>query len=214
MIAFEEIYNTGPEREREMKPKIIALLGSPRTGGNTATLLDQAIRGAEDAGCITEKVIVPQLNFRPCMEIFHCMENDTCAMKDDITPFYEKFKEMDGLIIATPVMTMGVPGALKSFMDRFQVFYMAKYWRHNSFISDDRAKMRKTLLISIGGMDIPDDFEGVRLTVHAFCEIIDCPYWGEVLQNNMDEINDITTRPEVMAEAYSKGLELGKHLMG
>ena len=196
-----------------MKPKIIALLGSPRINGNTATLLDQAIKGAEDAGCIVEKVVVPHLNFRPCMEIFHCIEKETCAMKDDIVPFYEKFKEMNGLIIATPVMTMGIPGALKSFMDRFQVFYMAKYWRQDSFINDSKKKRRKTLLISIGGMNIPNDFDGVKLTVHAFCEIIDSPYWAEVLQNNMDEIKDISTRPELMEEAYSKGYELGKQLM-
>jgi len=147
------------------------------------------------------------------MEIFHCIENEACAMKDDIVPFYGKFKDMDGLIIATPVMTMGIPGALKSFMDRFQVFYMAKYWRQSSFINDSQKKRRKTLLISIGGMNIPNDFDGVKLTVHAFCEIIDSPYWAEVMQNNMDEIKDISTRPEVMEEAYSKGYELGKQLM-
>ncbi len=191
-----------------MPPKIMALLGSPRTGGNTARLLNEAIRGAEEAGCEVEKVIVPFLKFKPCMEILYCMEHDNCKMEDDITPFYQKFKEMDGLLIATPVMTMGIPGALKSFMDRFQVFYMAKYWRKNSFISDEQRRIRKTLLISIGGMNIPNDFDGILLSVQAFCEIVDCPLWGTVFQNDMDTVQDITTRPEVMKETYSKAFEM------
>jgi multimeric flavodoxin WrbA len=191
-----------------MPPRIIAVLGSPRTGGNTAKLLKQAMQGAEDAGCEVEKVIVPFLKFKPCMEIFHCMEHDDCRMQDEITPFYRKFREMDGLILAAPIMTMGIPGALKSFMDRFQVFYMAKYFRHNSFIPAEHRKIRKTLFISIGGMNIPNDFDGALLTMEAFCEIIDCPLWGTVLQNDMDTVKDIATRPELLEEAYNKALEM------
>lgn len=192
-----------------MAPKIIALLGSPRLGGNTAKLLERAIAGAADAGCQVEKVVVPHLQFRPCMEIFYCTTHENCRMEDDVTPIYQKFREMDGLIVAAPIMTMGIPGALKSFMDRFQVFYMAKYERKHSFISPEHRKRRRTLFISIGGMDIPYDFDGAKLTMEAFCEIIDCPYWGEVLQNDMDRIKDITTRPDVMDAAYKQAFEMG-----
>jgi multimeric flavodoxin WrbA len=197
-----------------MAPKIIALLGSPLTGGNTAKLLDRAIRGAEDAGCEVEKVVVPFLKFRPCMEILYCRDHETCRIQDDMIPFYEKFREMDGLIVAAPIMTMGIPGALKSFMDRFQVFYMAKYERKQSFIPPEHRKRRRALFISIGGMNVPNDFDGAKLTMHAFCEIIDCPCWGEVLQNNMDEIRDIATRPEVMEEAYRKANEMCRCITG
>ena len=37
-----------------MGMKIIGLLGSPLVKGNTAKLLDQALRGAADAGCEVE----------------------------------------------------------------------------------------------------------------------------------------------------------------
>jgi len=196
-----------------MPPQVIALLGSPRVHGNTALLLDEAIRGVEEAGCEVERVSVPHLDFRSCMEIFHCRNHENCAMEDAMTPFYQKFREMDGLIVATPVMTMGIPGALKAFMDRFQVFYMAKYERKASFIPPEQRTRRKALFISIGGMNIPNDFDGVKLTMQAFCNIIDCEYWDEVLQNDMDNIVDIRTRPEVMEEAYVKGRSLGETLL-
>ncbi|MGI6709836.1 MAG: flavodoxin family protein [Bacilli bacterium] len=196
-----------------MSKKVIALLGSPLLEGNTARLLDAAIRGAEDAGCEVEKIAVAHLDVAPCMEIFYCMENETCRIKDDMIEIYDTFREMDGLILATPVMTMGIPGKLKAFMDRFQVFYMAKYYRGESFISPERRKKRKMLFISIAGMNLPTVFDGAKMTVRAFGEIIDCPYWDEVLRNDMDTIQDIRTRPEVMEAAYRKGYELGRLLV-
>ncbi len=122
------------------------------------------------------------MDILPCMEFFQCKGSENCLIEDEMTEIFRKFREMDGLIVATPpVMTMGVPGRLKSFIDRFQVFYMAKYHRGNSFISPERRKKRKMLFISIaGGMNIPNVFDGgVRMTMQAFGgEIIDCPPSG------------------------------------
>ncbi|WP_292728197.1 flavodoxin family protein [Methanoculleus sp.] len=195
-----------------MSKKIIALLGSPLLDGNTAHLLDEAIRGAEEAGCEVEKFEVAHMDVLPCMEFFQCKGSETCLIQDEMEGIFARFREMDGLIIATPVMTMGIPGRLKSFIDRFQVFYMAKYHRGRSFISPERRKKRKMLFISIAGMNIPNVFEGAKMTARAFGEIIDCPYWDEVLRNDMDTIQDITTRPEVVEAAHKKGYELGKLL--
>jgi multimeric flavodoxin WrbA len=117
-----------------MRPMMGALLGSPRPHGNTALLLDQAIRGAEDAGCDVRKIVVPTLEFSACREIYYCRDQPACRITDDVTGLYPFFSTMDSLILATPVMTMGVPGALKSFMDRFQVFYCAKYERKSPLV--------------------------------------------------------------------------------
>ncbi|MCM2465204.1 flavodoxin family protein [Methanoculleus oceani] len=195
-----------------MPKKVIALLGSPVLDGNTARLLDEAIRGAKEAGCEVEKLEVAHMDVLPCMEFFQCMGSETCLIQDEMEGIFRKFRELDGLIVATPVMTMGVPGRLKSFIDRFQVFYMAKYHRGRSLISPEHRKKRKMLFISIAGMNIPNVFDGIRMTMQAFGEIIDCPLWDEVLQNDMDTIRDIRTRPEMMEAAYRKGYELGKLL--
>jgi len=191
-----------------MKPQIIALLGSPVDDGNTARLLSEAIKGAEDAGCSVTKVDVTKLKFSPCMEYFYCEKNDDCMMKDDVSPFLKRFRTVDGLIIASPVMTMGFPGAIKSFMDRFQVFFMAKYVRKDPLVKKEMKKWRKALLISIGGMNVPYDFDGVRLSMRAFCDITDFEYWEDVLQNDMDSIMDITKRPDKIKEAYTKANDM------
>ncbi len=187
-----------------MEADIIALLGSPYSQGNTERLLERAIAGATDAGAKVEKVVVPDLDFEPCMEILNCVHAPACMMIDDLTPFYDRFQEIDGLIVATPVMTMGVPGKLKSFMDRFQVFYNAKYLRNDPLVTREQRKWRRALLLSIGGADIPHDFDGVRYTMGAFCDITDFDLFGEVIQGDMDTLRDVTKKPELMQEAYDK----------
>lgn len=195
-----------------MGVKIIALLGSPLPQGNTAKLLDKAIQGAKDAGAEVEKVEVTNLNIRACREIMFCKEHETCAMKDDMIAIYEKFRDIDGVIIATPVMTMGIPGMLKSFIDRFQVYFMAKYVRKKSLVTEAKRKSRLGLYLGISGMNIPYVFDGAKLTIHAFFDIIDVRYWEDLLIRDMDTLQDLSKYPELLEEAYAKGRELGRLL--
>jgi len=192
-----------------MAIKIIGILGSPLPEGNTAALLDRALQGARDAGCEVEKIVVANLDFQACNEMMFCKEHDTCIMDDDMQQMYQKFREMDGVILATPVMTMGIPGKLKSFMDRFQVFFMAKYVRKKPFFTKEQASRRNGLFICISGMKIPEVFVGVKLSVKAFFDIIDCTYRDELLINDMDTIQDIRTKTDLLDAAYKKGFSLG-----
>jgi NAD(P)H-dependent FMN reductase len=195
-----------------MGKKVIGLLGSPLSDGNTAKLLDRALKGAEDAGCLIEKILVTNLDFQACEEMMFCKDHDTCIIDDDMQQLYLKFKEMDSLIIATPVMTMGIPGKLKSMMDRFQVFFMAKYTRKKPFIPKERRVGRRGLFICISGMKIPEVFVGAKLTARAFFDIIDCQYTDELLISDMDTIRDVTAHPDLLEAAYQKGYALGKSL--
>jgi len=195
-----------------MAGKIIGLLGSPLTEGNTAQLLDRALKGAEDAGCEVEKIVVVNLDFQACQEMMFCKEHETCILDDDMQAMYPKFRDIGGLIVATPVMTMGIPGKLKSFIDRFQVFFMAKYVRKKPFISKEKKEERKGLFICISGMNIPEVFVGAKMTVRAFFDIIDCQYSDELLISDMDTIKDIQAQPGLLEAAYKKGFALGKSL--
>jgi putative NADPH-quinone reductase len=196
-----------------MRKKVIGLLGSPLPEGNTAQLLERAVQGARDAGCEVELIPVTNLDFQGCQEKFFCRDHETCILDDDMQQIYPKFVDMDSLILATPVMTMGIPGTLKSFMDRFQVFFMAKYCRKQPLVSPDQKGMRRGLFICISGMDIPEVFVGAKLTVRAFFDIIDCQYRDELLVNGMDRIKDITTRQDLLDAAYKKGFALGASLV-
>lgn len=197
-----------------MKPRIIALLGSPLPEGNTAKLLNKAIAGAESAGAEVKKISVPDLEFSACREFYFCRENEACIMEDDLSPLLAEFREMDSLILATPVMTMGIPGHLKSFMDRFQVFFCAKYIRKSRLVTKEKRAHRRTLLLSICGMNLPNNFDGVKISVDSFCDVIDCRCDDELLIRDMDTKQDLNRYPEILDEAYQKGVRLAGLLTG
>ncbi|MBR4987185.1 MAG: NAD(P)H-dependent oxidoreductase [Methanocorpusculum sp.] len=196
-----------------MTKMVAAILGSNILGGNTDKLLKEAIRGVEDAGCTVERINAAHINVHACMQTFGCMFEPRCAIEDGFDKYFNILKKADGVIVASPVMTYGVPGALKSFIDRCQPFYMAKYYRKQPFIKPDHAKIRKMLFICIGGMDKDDIFVGPTLTMKAFSDIIDAKYSDELLQNDMDTIGNIEKKPEVLAAAYEKGFALGKGIV-
>jgi putative NADPH-quinone reductase len=191
---------------------VIGILGSPLTEGNTALLLRRALKGAEDAGCTVEEIDVVNLDFEACKEMFFCTEHETCILDDDMQQVYDKIRTADSIILATPVMTMGIPGKLKSFMDRFQVFFMAKYVRKSPLVGKDRAGTRQGLFLCIAGMAVPEVFVGVKLTTRAFFDIIGCRYSDELLISDMDRIKDLGTRSDLLEAAYEKGSALGRAL--
>jgi hypothetical protein len=125
---------------------------------------------------------------------------------------FVKIRDADSIIIATPVMTMGIPGRLKSFMDRFQVFFMAKYIRNQPLVTPEKKKVRRGLFICISGMEGPRSFVGAKLTAKTFFDIIDCPYRDELLISDMDTIRDVRTRQDFLDAAYARGRVLGEAL--
>jgi multimeric flavodoxin WrbA len=195
-----------------MAGRILGILGSPLAEGNTAHLLDRALKGAEDAGCTVEKIVVSNLCFDACQEMMFCRDHETCIVDDDMQQMYPKLRDADSIILATPIMFMGIPGKLKSFMDRCQVFFMGKYLRKKSLVSPEKKAARKALFICISGMNVPEVFVGAKLTTKSFLDIIDCMYWDELLISDMDTIRDVMQQPTLLEAAYTKGLALGKML--
>jgi len=194
-----------------MEKTIVALLGSPLKR-NTSLLLENAISGAEEAGATVLLYHVPYLKFSSCLGIFFCKQYPSCRIEDEVTSLLPILASANGFIIATPVMTMGVPGALKSFIDRCQPFFFAKYTRKEPMVSAELRKSRKTLVLATSGMNRPDNFDGLMQVIHAYCDIIDAPVSDSLFVRDMDTILDLQTRPDLCQQAYEKGAKLAHEI--
>ena len=84
-----------------MPAKLLAFVGSPRKGGNTDVLVDEALDAFREAGGATEKVFLSSLNINPCQGCFACMPEDgldsVCVTRDDMTELYRKMFEADAV---------------------------------------------------------------------------------------------------------------------
>ena len=101
--------------------KVLAINGSPRADGNTATALRIALRELENEGITTELVTIGQKTIRGCLACYQCRERQDhcCAISgDEVNALIPKMIEADGILLGSPVYYSGINGTMKSFLDR------------------------------------------------------------------------------------------------
>lgn len=106
--------------------KLVAVIGSPRKGKATETLVDKAIEGAQansPDSCV-KKINLSDYNIRYCRNCLVCRDTRTndpiskCVINDDMALIYEVLLGSDALIFGTPVHS-GYPTALMmAFLER------------------------------------------------------------------------------------------------
>jgi len=192
-------------------PKIIAIYGSPRRRGNTATLLKKAIEGARDSGADVEEIVLRDLKISPCLEIYGCLQAGECAIKDDFQMVRDKIMRAQGLILASPVFFYTVSAHTKILMDRFQSLWVKKYWIDKTPRNQPTA-MRKALLISVGATKGKKLFDGILLSMRYFFDTIDMELWKPLLYRGLDFEGDVLKFPDYLEEAYEAGREYVKVL--
>ena len=109
--------------------KIIAINGSPRKNGNTATLLKRLVEGAESQNAQTQTVNLYDLDFKGCRSCFACKlvggkSYGKCAVNDGLMPVLRSIEQADALVLGTPVYWSGETGVMRSFLERLQFQYM------------------------------------------------------------------------------------------
>ncbi len=104
--------------------KVLAVVGSPRKGGNTEILVSRIAEGAASVAAAVEMVRLGDLHIRECDGCHACWRGRPCSKDDDMRPLYEKIAACDVLVFATPVYWYGPTALMKAFVDRFVYFQL------------------------------------------------------------------------------------------
>ncbi len=110
--------------------KVLIINGSPKKNGTTATLLNNAVEGVVSQGVETELINLYDLNYKGCLCCLSCKNPNgnsygKCAIKDELTPVFEKIVEADAVIIGSPIYCGSITGAAKSFFERLTIPYIS-----------------------------------------------------------------------------------------
>jgi multimeric flavodoxin WrbA len=98
--------------------KVLAIVASPKRGGNVSNICNRIIEGAKQSGHNTEIINLYDYNIKYCTGCLSCTKNHRCSIEDDFTILFDKEKEADIVIYGTPIYCHDVPGILKNFIDR------------------------------------------------------------------------------------------------
>jgi multimeric flavodoxin WrbA len=189
--------------------QILAIYGSPRRKGNTATLLRHAVRGAVDAGAQVDEIVLRDLKISPCLEIYACKKEGRCAIKDDFHQVVDRILSAKGIILASPVFFYTVSAHTKILMDRCQSLWVKKYWIDKVPFGQWTPK-RKGIFISVGATKGKKLFDGALLTVKYFFDVLDTELYRSLLYRRLEFEDDVLKHPEYLEEAYEAGKSLAQ----
>jgi multimeric flavodoxin WrbA len=102
--------------------KVLAVIGSPRKGGNTEILVTRIAEGVTSAGASVETIRLGDLHIRECDGCHACWRGRPCSKQDDMRALHAKIAECDAVVFGTPVYWYGPTALLKAFVDRFVFF--------------------------------------------------------------------------------------------
>ena len=191
-----------------MAKKVLGILGSPRLEGNTADLLEAVLEGARSAGADTERLDLARMRINACIECRRCDESAECAVKtDDMQQIYSRIRNVDAIVLASPIFFMSVSAQTKAMIDRCQSYWVERFV-HGVRAYEGRERP-KGLYVACAGSQREIVFDPARHVVKAFFAAIDYEYTGEVLLGFTDD-PDLQPRKTVAVE---QAVRAGKGLV-
>lgn len=110
-----------------MSKRVLVLSTSPRKGGNSDTLADEFIRGAQEAGHQVEKIPLRDKTIGFCKGCLTCQSTQRCVIRDDGDAIAQTMLTADVIVFATPIYYYGMSGQMKTMLDRTNPLFSADY---------------------------------------------------------------------------------------
>jgi multimeric flavodoxin WrbA len=98
---------------------VLGIVGSPREGGNTDTLVTEVLRGAEAAGARSQKVFVGRYKIAPCTSCGACVKTGRCVSRDGMDELVPLMAANPVWVLGTPVYWWSASAQMKLFIDRW-----------------------------------------------------------------------------------------------
>lgn len=177
--------------------RVLGIMGSPRRGGNTDIMVDQVLAGAAEAGAVTEKVRLSDLDIGPCLACDGCVRNRKCAQRDDMAGLLEQMEASQVWVLGTPVYWWGPSAQFKSFVDRW-------YGGYRIFPFPGR---RVVLVIPFGDTD-PGTARHTVGMMQDSLDYVKVELAAVVLAAGANDRGEVMEQPEVLAAARQAGRDV------
>lgn len=184
--------------------KVLGIYGSPRKGGNTDLLLDEALRGASYEGAEITRIRCCDLRIEGCLECGGCDETGECIIEDDMQSVYPELVGSQVIYLASPIFFYGITSQAKALVDRCQALWCRRRANPGSGSGASLWKGHGYLL-AVGATKGKNLFEGVNLVAKYFYDALNITYGGGVLVKSVEHKGDILAHPDLLKQAYDLG---------
>ena len=189
--------------------RIVGLVGSPRPGMNTDTLVREALRGAESEGASTEILYLNRLDIRPCQACRKHPAPNHCFFFDDMQKVYEVLENADGIILGSPIYYGTVSAQTKRMIDRANCLTWIERDPDGKPVFTPRlekAKKGAVILVS----DITEDPSAAMLPIRLFFHDARVEKIGELFIHHSDADKGARNSEEWLGRARAVGASLAE----
>lgn len=182
--------------------KLLAILGSPRKGGNTDILTERILEGAREAGLETETIALRSQKIAPCIGCEKCWQIDgrPCAFKDDMP--YDAIAAADVLVFSTPVYWYAPTAIMKALIDRLVPFNRPQ---GRPLIQGKRA-----ILVTAYEEEGPTAAEPLVRMFELSFEYLGLKFTDRLIVDGLGPKGAVLDKPEPLQTAHRIGLNLAK----
>jgi multimeric flavodoxin WrbA len=182
--------------------KVLGIMGSPRVGGNSDILLDEALAGAKAAGAAVEKIILDKKKIAGCKDCKKCNTTGICVIKDDMHEIQEKILEAYAVIHSVPVYFWSMTSQMKAYLDRWCAFFDAQWrWQKNYY---PQMKGKRIGLITVCGDPNVHTADPIVHSFKSTAEMTKLTWLGAVMASASDR-GDIADDKAALREAFELG---------
>lgn len=110
--------------------KYCILMGSPRSKGNTESLVKPFVKELEQLGHEWLQINLREKKIHGCIACRHCQKNwETfgCIHQDDVQEIFDAILDCDVIVLATPIYSWYCTAPMKALLDRL-VYGMNKFY--------------------------------------------------------------------------------------
>ena len=139
-----------------MSRKVVAIVGSYRSGGTIDQAVEAVLEGARAKGAITQTVQLRNCHIEFCTNCRHCMQEfgetrGKCLQEDDLESILTNIEAADAVVLGAPVNAFNTTALFRRFMERL-VGYGYWPWGQNAPKTRSKRRPRRAVLITSAAM--------------------------------------------------------------
>jgi multimeric flavodoxin WrbA len=181
---------------------VLGILGSPRVGGNSDILLDEALRGAKAAGAEVEKIVLSRKKISGCVDCGNCNETGVCTIRDDMRAIHKKIVDADAIIHSVPLYFWSMTAQMKAYLDRWCAFFDENWEWHEAYAS--KMKGKKIGLITVCGDPDPSTSDPILHCFKNTCEFTGMNLYG-ILKVSASKKGEVAGNEKAKRDAVNLG---------
>lgn len=186
--------------------EVVAICGSPRGNGNTATLIEALLDGAREAGAQTTRFDPAKMRIQDCTAGNECLVSAEapCRIEDDMQEIYAALRRAEAWVFGTPVYHAHVTGTLKRMIDRLYAFYTTEggEWRLGL------EGMRRGVVIVVQADAEQETPRRVAEYLEQILRAYNVEPVGRIAEPGLSKPGDAAKRADLVARARELGREL------